>query len=196
MCLFYSSWCLYAPLFIAPSQAQEKGIFGKADQWLRASLPPASLHLQWSSLPGAPMQNNAQGFTHPTPHLYPLPNSTPTFVLLSSFHLALSVFLCVSLHFSPLLFLSLPLFSLSTLKGPFCFSLDTSHFLSHEINKGQICLGQAALAFSTAKIPGTHALYCSLKYKGAKHKLVTQKFFITVLPAFNNHLHISLLLSK
>lgn len=49
-------------------------------------------------------------------------------------------------------------------------SIDTSHFLSHEIKEGQIYLVQAALAFSLAKTIEVHALYYSLKYRRAKHK--------------------------
>ena len=93
------------------------------------------------------------------PHTGCHPLEAPTFVPLSSPHCACSLSLSLSLTlpaFPPSLpfLLLLPVFSLSTLKDPFAPSMDTSHTLCCKIKEHQIYLVQAALAFSTAKIPG------------------------------------------
>ena len=97
------------------------------------------------------------------PHTGCHPLGAPTFVPLSSPHCACSLSLSLSLSLShshsprlpslPFLLL-LPLFSLLTLKDPFASAMDTSHILCCKIKEHQIYLVQAALAFSTAKIPG------------------------------------------
>ena len=136
-----------------PSQAQNKGAFGKADQWWRASpfdacagcpLLPA-LHG-----PASPHRVSSSGSTNICPFVF-----SPLCLLSLSLPLSLSLSHSHSPRLPSLPFLLLlPLFSLLTLKDPFASAMDTSHILCCKIKEHQIYLVQAALAFSTAKIPG------------------------------------------
>lgn len=86
-------------------------------------------------------------------------------------------------------FLSLSPSFLSQTSKVLSLPLATSHFFCREIKEGQIYLVQQAVAFSTAKIPGTCVLYYSLIYKRAKHKWISQKI---TLPLSYIHLNIAI----
>ena len=149
--------------FIASKPSWKQGNLWRSWPVIYGQLPPQVVLPHQAPLRA--MHKASPPFRRQTLSLCHLPLSSPQSLLLS---LSLSLCLSVSL---PLLSLSLPhsflsfssfSLSLSALKDPFPLSGHLT-FSPSKIKEGQIYFVPAALAFSTAKTTGAHALCHSLK---------------------------------